>query len=236
MKLKFKDAKEIIKIPDIDNREEISEEEKILSTRADEINTTVESELKSEIVLALKKTLEKENLTALSAPAIGYNKRIFVIKFNEEIKTFINPIIVKYDGLTLNREKCSSIPGKEFIIPRNTDIKVMYQRANGAIESRQIIGLAAMVFQHEMQHLDGILLSDIGLELDENWDTFTEEEKNEILKMYLESLDMTQKTLEQEIEEDPTLKQTSDAIKFMTSVATGETKLVHEEDLKGTDK
>lgn len=225
MKLKFKDAKEIIKIENLDDRENISEEEKQLSTRSDEINTTIESELKSEIVLALKRTLEKENLTALSAPAIGYNKRIFVIKFQEEIKTFINPIIIKYSGLTLSREKCSSIPGKEFIIPRNTDIDIMYQRANGAIESRQIIGLAAMVFQHEMQHLDGVLLSDIGLEIDEHWDEFTDEEKNEIISMYLESLDMTQKKLDEEIEEDPDLKQTSNAIKFMTSVLNGETKL-----------
>lgn len=225
MKLKFKDAKEIIKIENLDDRENISEEEKQLSTRSDEINTTIESELKSEIVLALKRTLEKENLTALSAPAIGYNKRIFVIKFQEEVKTFINPIIIKYSGLTLSREKCSSIPGKEFIIPRNTDIDIMYQRANGAIESRQIIGLAAMVFQHEMQHLDGVLLSDIGLEIDEHWDEFTDEEKNEIISMYLESLDMTQKKLDDEIEEDPDLKQTSDAIKFMTSVLNGETKL-----------
>jgi len=236
MKLKFKDAKDIIKILDIDNREEISEEEKTLSTRSDEINTTIESELKSEIVVALKKTLEKENLVSLSAPAIGYNKRIFVIKFDNEIKTFINPIIVKYDGLTLSREKCSSIPGKEFLIPRNTSINVMYQRANGAVESRQLIGLAAIVFQHEIHHLEGILLSDIGLEIDENWDTFTDDEKTELINMYLDSLDMTQKKLEKEVEEDPELKQTSDAIKFMTSVVNGETKLVHEEDLKGTDK
>lgn len=236
MKLKFKNAKEIIKILDIDNREEISEEEKILSTRSDEINTTIESELKSEIVVALKKTLEKENLVSLSAPAIGYHKRIFVIKFDNEIKTFINPIIVKYDGLTLSREKCSSIPGKEFLIPRNTSINVMYQRANGAVESRQLIGLAAIIFQHEMYHLDGVLLSDIGLEIDENWDTFTDDEKTELINMYLDSLDMTQKKLEKEVEEDPELKRTSDAIKFMTSVVNGETKLVHEGDLKGTDK
>ena len=232
MKLKFKDAKEIIKIPDIDDRENISEEEKKLSSRAEEINTTIESELKTEIVLALKKTLEKENLTALSAPAIGYNKRIFVIKFQEEIKTFINPIIVKYEGLTLSKETCSSIPNKEFIIPRNTDISIMYQRANGAIESRQLIGLAAMVFQHEMQHLDGVLLSDLGLEIDEHWDELTDDEKNEIISMYLESLDMTQKALDKEIEETPELKETSDAIKFMTSVLTGETKLEGMEDTK----
>ena len=54
--------------------------------------------------------------------------------------------------------------------------------------------------------------------------------------MYLESLDMTQKKLEKEVEEDPDLKKTSDAIKFMTSVVNGETKLVHESDLEDTSK
>ena len=227
MKLKFAGAKEILKVPD----NEIE-----LGNRATEINTTVEGELKSEIVLALKKTLEKENLTALSAPAIGYDKRIFVIKFDNEIKTFINPIMVKCEGITLAREKCSSIPGKEFLVPRNTNITVMYQRPNGSIESRQVMGLAALVFQHEIHHLDGVIISDIGLELDENWDTFTDDEKSEIIDMYLESLDMTQKKLEKEVEEDPDLKKTSDAIKFMTSVVNGETKLVHESDLEDTSE
>jgi len=52
-----------------------------------------------EIISALKHTIELNNIVSLSAPAIGYNKRIFCIKFDTEIKTFINPIISSYKGL-----------------------------------------------------------------------------------------------------------------------------------------
>ena len=216
MKMKFENAKEILNIAD----KEIE-----LSERAMEVDTKTENKLLREISTALKATIEKENLTALSAPAIGYNKRIFCIKFQEEIKTFINPVLSAAKGLQLSREHCSSIPGKEFIIPRNNDITIVYQKPLGQIETRRAVGMTAYVMQHELQHLDGILLSDIGLELDENWDNFSDEEKQEIIDMYLNSLDLRSKELNQEIQENPELKQMSDAIDFMTSVYKGETKL-----------
>lgn len=216
MQMKFIPAKDILTL---------AEHELDLSERAIEIDVRTENNLLREIVTALKATIQKNNLTALSAPAIGYNKRIFCVKFKEEIKTFINPIITQAKGIQLSREHCSSIPGKEFIIPRNNDITLMYQKAMGKIESRQIVGLSAFVIQHELQHLDGLLLSDIGLELDENWDKLTEEEREEIITLYLDSLDMRAKDLDNEIKEDPELKQMSDAIDYMTSVYKGETKL-----------
>ena len=216
MKLAHAYAKEILTV---------DEHESSLTDLCQTIDVLTQAELKSEIVLALKKTIEKENITALSAPAIGYNYRIFCIKFQEEIKTFINPAISTYKGLELSREKCTSIPGKEFVIPRNNDIMVTYQRANGKIESRQIVGLAAIVFQHEMNHLDGILVSDIGLELDENWDKASEEEREEVINMYLDSLDMRNTAIQKEFKEDPELAELADAVDFMTSVYKGETKL-----------
>lgn len=220
MKMKFAEAKEILKIDDENN-------EKLLS-RSDEINTTEDGNLQREITAALKKTIEKNNLVSLSANAIGYDKRIFCIKFDEEIKTFINPIIVKAEGLQLSREKCTSIPGREFIVPRNTNISVIYQRPMGKIESRQIVGLAAFIFQHELQHLDGVLLSDFALEIDSEWDKASDEEREEVINYYLDSLDIKAKELDKEIQDDPELKKMSDAIDFMTSVYKGETKLENE--------
>lgn len=216
MKIKFEAAKEI---------QTIETENNILFNRADEIDTRSEGNLQREITLALKRTIEKEGITSLSAPAIGYNKRIFCIKFDSEIKTFINPLIMKAEGIQLAREKCTSIPGKEFIVPRNTNISVVYQRPMGKMESRQLVGLAAFVFQHEMQHLDGLPLSDFALEIDENWDNASEDERAEVIKYYLDSLDLKEKDLNKEIQEDEELKQLSDAIDFMTSVYKGETKL-----------
>ena len=214
MKMKFKDAK-----PILDNIENEIE----LSKRSEEINVLLENKLVREIVTALKATLEKENLISLSAPAIGYQKRIFCIKFKEEIKTFINPVIIKANGLQLSKERCSCIKEKEFIIPRNNDLTVMYQKQLGKIETRQIVGLSAFVFQHELQHLDGVLLSDIGMELDEHWDSFSDEEKQTIINWYLDSLDLKEQEINKEIQEDEDAKQLSDAIDFIESVNSGET-------------
>lgn len=216
MQMKFNDAKEILTIENHENE---------ISTRAIEIDVRTEGNLQREITSALKKTIEKNNLTALSAPAIGYNKRIFCIKFKEEIKTFINPLISNSKGIQLSREKCTSIPGREFIVPRNNDITVIYQRPMGQVESRQLVGLSAFIFQHEMQHLDGLLLSDFALEIDDDWDNASEQEREEVINAYLESLDLKEKELSKEINEDKELKQVSDAIDFMTSVYKGETKL-----------
>jgi peptide deformylase len=52
----------------------------------------------------------------------------------------------------------------------------MYQKPAGAIETRQLVGLAAIVFQHEVDHLEGLLLSDVGLEIDSDFENATEEE------------------------------------------------------------
>lgn len=203
----------------------IEDNELQLSKRVDEIDPRTESKLQRDITKALKDTLNANKLTALSAPAIGEEKRIFVINFREEIKTFINPIIVQAKGMELNLETCSSIPGKRFLVPRNNDIMVVYQRPMGKIEQRQLIGRAAFVFQHELQHLDGLLISDIGLEIDDDFDNASEEEKNEVIQAYLESLDIRRNELHEEIQATPELKQLSDGIDFMTSVYTGKTKI-----------
>ena len=101
----------------------------------------------------------------------------------------------------------------------------MFQNPLAKPISRKLIGLAAIVFQHEMDHIDGLLLSDVGLEIDEDFDNATEEERQEVIEAYLDTLDLRQKEINQEIQEDKELKQIDDARKFMTSVYKGETKI-----------
>ena len=145
--------KEIIKITDENNN--------ILNDRAEEIDIRKENALMREIILELKDTLRnhKEGV-GLAAPQIGYNKRIFVINFSGDLRSFINPIISEVKGFELSKEGCLSIPGKEFIRPRNNEITVLYQTPLGKIESRKLVGKAAIIFQHEIDHLDGILFVD----------------------------------------------------------------------------
>lgn len=203
-----------------------SKYESVIMSRADEVDVRKEGNAVRQTVLSLKNMIREKNLKALSAPAIGIDKRIFVINFNGDLRSYVNPIITKCEGIELSREECTSIPEKTFIRPRNSKVTITYQTPLGKIESKMFIGKAAMVVQHEIDHLEGLLLSDIALEIDESFDSASDEEKLAVINAYLDSLDMQQKKLEAEIEADSELKQINDAIDFMQSVAKGETKVV----------
>lgn len=200
-------------------------DESNFADRVDEIDTVKHMKDARETISELKALIRKNHMTSLSAPAIGKSQRIFCINFSDsEIKTFINPIIVKAEGLVLSDEKSPILPNRRFLVPRNNKVAVMYTRPTGQIESREITGVAAAVFQQELQVLDGILLSDIGLEIDSLWDEASQEEKEEVINAYLDSLDIKEKEITKEIQSDPELKKIDDAIDFMTKLETGEVK------------
>lgn len=191
----------------------------------DVIDTRKENELLREITVNLKEVVRNQNLASLSAPQLGYDKRVFVINYNGDIRTYVNPMIVNVKGLELSRETCPSLPGKEYTRIRHNNIQVAYQTPLGKYESAKLVGMVAKVFQHEVDHLDGLLLCDVGLEIDEEFDKATEQERQDLINMYLDSLDMKQKQLEKEIQENKDLKQVSDAIDFMNGVREGTVKL-----------
>lgn len=195
-----------------------------LGSRAEEIDPRKQGQLVQEITRALKTTIREKGIFSLSAPAIGYPYRVFCVAFDKgnNIRTFINPIISNASGFELSREKCTSIPDKEFVRPRNNKITFMYMSPMGKIETRSVAGYTAKVIQHEIDHLDGLLLSDIGLEIDEDFDKAPEEERLEVINAYLDALDIKRKVLTDEIKSDKELSKINDAIDFMTKVATGE--------------
>lgn len=191
--------------------------------RAQEINREKDGKLLREITANIKKTMRKNGLTSLSAPGIGYNKRVFCIDFSDqEIKTFINPVITNAEGLQLAKEICSSIPGKEYIRPRNTIVDIIYETPTGKIKTNRFSDIAAFVIQHEIDHLECVTLEDIGLEIESDFEEATQDERNEIINMYLDSLDLRQKDLDTEIESDDELKVVSERLKFTEALAKGE--------------
>lgn len=195
-----------------------------LSERCDEFDLVKSNKDVQEIVLILKNTIRaNDGMLGLSAPQVGFYKRILVLNFNNDLRTFINPIITQVDGFELTRETCHSISGKTFIRTRNSRVWVTYQTPLGKIESVELNGVAARVMQHHIDHLDGLLLSDVSLEIDEDFDKATDAEREEVIKMYLDSLDLTASALQSSVEDDEEGKQIADAIKFMESVRKGET-------------
>ncbi len=203
---------------------EIIKDSVVLSDWSTEIDPQKEGKLTQEIILALKATMRENNLQSLSAPQIGYNRRIVCLRFGDnDYRTFINPAIENNSNITMSRETCSSIPDKTFIIPRFTKIRFYFTTPLGKIETGNLVGRAAFVFQHAVDHLNGSLVEDIGLEIDELFDNATDEEREEVIRMYAESLDLRTKELQEEINADEDLKQINDAINFMNSVRDGST-------------
>lgn len=179
-----------------------------------------------EIIKCLKATMRENDLVYLTAPQIGYQKRVMCVKFGkEDYRTMINPMTENVSKIQFTREKCSSIPDKEYVLPRFTTTTIIYTTPLGKIETRKILGKSAFVIQHCVEHLNGTLISDYGLEIDELWDKASEDEQAEVLKAYAEALDIREKKLKAEIEADKELKDINDAAQFLKSVQTGETTL-----------
>lgn len=97
----------------------------------------------------------------LAAPQVGWNVRLCCINITEEPEdniVLINPKIVKAEGRELGEEGCLSFPGIYAKILRATDIVVEYQNENFDHMQMECSGLLARVVQHEIDHLDRILL------------------------------------------------------------------------------
>lgn len=96
----------------------------------------------------------------LAAPQIGLSYRVFVIKANPILCCY-NPRIVdkSSDEVTLE-EGCLSIPGLILKIKRPRDIKCRFTYPNGETNTHTFTGATARIFQHELDHLDGILFTE----------------------------------------------------------------------------
>jgi len=108
----------------------------------------------------MRETLIKSTGVGLAAPQIGVLKRIFVVLCNNDYIEVINPKIVESSGIQDGPEGCLSIPGKQCNVKRASKITVEFvDRYNNPI-TITVSDFMARVFQHEYDHLDGILYID----------------------------------------------------------------------------
>ena len=135
-----------------------------------------------QVMTFLQQKLEKEadrvgEALGLSAPQIGNRKRAFIVANpNRDDPSvygcgvlvrqprwlfFVNPRILEYDdGEQSNVEGCLSIPGVKVLVKRAKQILIADDF--NVYEKYVVAGLDAMVWQHELDHLDGILIIDRG--------------------------------------------------------------------------
>jgi peptide deformylase len=100
----------------------------------------------------------------LAAPQIGVGKRLFVYDLDPEERAapqvLVNPRIVESDGEWAYHEGCLSIPGLSFEIVRPKVVHLVGLDLDGNEVSIEADELTARLFQHELDHLDGVLMTE----------------------------------------------------------------------------
>lgn len=110
-------------------------------------------------------TMKKAGGVGLAAPQVNVSKRIFVMKPSmfKSAETIINPVLEYLEeyGKKSSTEGCLSIPGKSFKVSRYKKLNIAYQDRVGHHHHEKVSGFRAIVIQHEYDHLNGNLISDI---------------------------------------------------------------------------
>lgn len=96
----------------------------------------------------------------LAGPQVGISRRLFVAKIQRRVLCLINPVITACDGSDLLAEGCPSLPGVQVDVRRPWWIDVQGFDARGRRRAYCVEGLWARVMQHEIDHLDGVLICD----------------------------------------------------------------------------
>lgn len=97
----------------------------------------------------------------LAAPQVGSNINIIVINTEESPTAYINPVIKKYSWRKEKMEEgCLSVPGVYGSVKRSITITVEYYDRQGNFINEVLTGYLARVFQHEVDHLNGVLFID----------------------------------------------------------------------------
>lgn len=134
--------------------------DKYLRKKTEEVKDFKDPQL-ARLVLDMVKTMEAEKGIGLAAPQVSSNLRICVARINNTVYTLINPKIKSYSRKKeVFEEGCLSFPGKFFPVERPIKVKIKARDASGKKIKIRAEGLLARVLQHEIDHLDGILIID----------------------------------------------------------------------------
>jgi len=113
------------------------------------------------LIKRMKKTMIENNGIGLSANQCGYSVRMFIMGTQDNQIVCFNPrIIEKYGDKIKKREGCLSYPGMYLYIPRYEKIKVEYLDELGQTKNGIFEGITAQVFQHELDHMNGIVYTE----------------------------------------------------------------------------
>ena len=106
-------------------------------------------------------TLAEANGVGLAAPQVGILRRVVLVDTGDEILELVNPEILETDGEQTGAEGCLSVPGKYGLVKRPYWAKVRAQDRYGNWYEAEGEELIARCFCHELDHLDGIIYTQV---------------------------------------------------------------------------
>ena len=109
----------------------------------------------------MKETLLDANGVGLAAPQVGILRRVVVVDTGEEMLELVNPELLETSGEQEGAEGCLSVPGKYGLVKRPNFAKVRAQDRNGNWFEAEGEALIARCFCHEIDHLDGIVYTEV---------------------------------------------------------------------------
>jgi len=109
----------------------------------------------------MRETLIDSNGVGLAAPQVGILRRVVLVDTGDEILELINPEMLQTDGEQVGPEGCLSVPGKYGLVKRPNWAKVRAQDRNGDWYEAEGEELIARCFCHELDHLDGIVYTEV---------------------------------------------------------------------------
>ena len=109
----------------------------------------------------MHETLAEANGVGLAAPQVGILRRVVIVDTGEEILELVNPELLETDGEQEGAEGCLSVPGKYGLVKRPYYAKVRAQDRDGEWFEAEGEELIARCFCHKLDHLDGIVYTEV---------------------------------------------------------------------------
>lgn len=132
----------------------------VLHTQCEEFdfaNPPVDPE---ELAIQLVEFMRNNDAIGLAANQVGLNYRVFVMEGEPAFACFNPRIVIPGEEVVVLEEACLSFRGMMIKVKRPKVIKVRFEGPDGETYTKTFTGMSARVFQHELDHLDGITMLD----------------------------------------------------------------------------
>ena len=123
--------------------------------------SAIKTERMDQLVKDLVETMKLENGVGIAAPQVGVSERVIIVETGAGPEAFVNPVITRRSLRRVESEEgCLSVPGVYGIVKRHKGVRVEAMNTNGERVALDVKVFPAIIFQHEIDHLDGILFVD----------------------------------------------------------------------------